>query len=116
MKPITIADDQALEELSEIFKLDVNELRTGWGDLPFEISSDPIRMDIVRSMTKRARTKFLEKYRHAYKRFHCPVCDEVITKQIRFMHIRSKFHLARLSAMTLTFLRVPKRRMPFLLR
>ena len=60
MKPITIADDQALEELSEIFKLDVNELRTGWGDLPFEISSDPIRMDIVRSMTRRARTKFLE--------------------------------------------------------
>ena len=102
MKPITIADDQALEELSEIFKLDVNELRTGWGDLPYEISSDPIRMDIVRSMTRRARTKFLENYRHAYKRFHCPVCDEVITKQIRFMHIRSKFHLARLSAMTLT--------------
>ena len=58
MKPITIADDQALEELSDIFKLDVNELRTGWGDLPHEISSDPIRMDIVRSMTKRARTTF----------------------------------------------------------
>ena len=101
MKPITIADDQALEELSEIFKLDVNELRTGWGDLPYEISSDPIRMDIVRSMTKRARTKFLKKYRHAYKRFHCPVCDEVITKQIRFMHVRSKFHLAKISAMIL---------------
>ena len=101
MKPITIADDQALEELSEIFKLDVNELRTGWGDLPYEISSDPIRLDLVRSRTKRARTKFLEKYRHAYKRFHCPVCDEVITKQIRFMHVRSKFHLAKMSAMVL---------------
>ena len=61
MKPITIADDQALEELSEIFKLDVNELRTGWGDLPYEISSDPTRMDIVRSMTRRARKKFLDK-------------------------------------------------------
>ena len=101
MKPITIADDQALEELSEIFKLDVNELRAGWGDLPYEISSDPIRMDIVRSMTKRARTKFLEKYRHAYKRFHCPVCGEVITKQIRFMHVRSKYHIAKMSAMIL---------------
>ena len=101
MKPITIADDQALEELSEIFKLDVNELRTGWGDLPYEISIDPIRMDIVRSMTKRARTKFLEKKRHAYQRFHCPVCDEVITKQIRFMHNRSQYHLAKLSAMVL---------------
>ena len=101
MKPITIVDDQALEELSEIFKLDVNELRTGWGDLPYEISSDPIRMDIVRSMTKRARTKFLEKYRHAYKRFRCPVCDEVIIKQIYVMHNRSKYHIAKLSAMTL---------------
>ena len=101
MKPITIADDQALEELSEIFKLDVNELRTGWGDLPYEISSDPIRMDIVRSMTRRARTTFLEKKRHAYQRFNCPVWDEVITRQIRFMHIPSKFHLAKMSAMVL---------------
>ena len=101
MKSFNIADEPALKELSEIFHLDVDELRHGWGSLPFELSSDQVRMDIVRSMSERARRKFLSKYQHTFKRYNCPVCGEVITKQIKFMHNRSQYHLAHSHAQIL---------------
>ena len=101
MKPITIADEQALEELSEIFKLDVNELRYRWGDLPYQLTSDLVRMDYLRSMSDRAKNKFLLRHRSEFHRLPCPDCGEIITTRIRYIHNRSKYHLANLHAATL---------------
>ena len=76
----------ALVKISNILKIDINELRYGWGNLPWELATDEVRLHIIETMSTLAKRQFLRNLEMQYKRFPCELCGIFLTKRTQSTH------------------------------
>lgn len=79
-------DEDTLVKISNILKIDINELRYGWGNLPWELATDEVRLEIIETMSARAKHKFMRNLEMQYKRFPCEFCGTFLTKRTQSTH------------------------------